>query len=96
MEVQINIYKMNINDPLRVGAEGIKHDYAPKLDKKLRKYSDTGRYYPINQKGIVDEWAAVVDSQVTAANHQVQEEKMLKKNAQSDYMTHLRLVSARK
>ena len=49
---------MELNDPLRVAAQGVKSDYNPKLQNRPPEKSQ--RYYPINQRnGEVDEWAAL-------------------------------------
>jgi len=58
---------MNINDPLRVSSEGIKHDYTAKLNGSLNKHTNK-RYYPLDYKGVVNEWAAIVDSQAKDAD----------------------------
>ncbi|CAI2367864.1 unnamed protein product [Moneuplotes crassus] len=87
---------MNINDPLRVGAEGVKHDYVPKLNGGQRKHPDTKRYYPLNKKGEVDEWAAIANSQISAANHQAQAAKLQKRNVQDSYMAELRALNEQK
>lgn len=80
---------MNLNDPLRTRAEGIKNEYPKRLNGKLGSDGHNKKYYPTNNQGVVDEWAAVVNSQVTAANHQANEEKFKKNKAQNDYRAEL-------
>jgi hypothetical protein len=89
---------MDINDPLRVSAQGVKSDYSHKIEKyynhnnganggfTLKKHK---RYYPSDQKGQIDEWKAIVDTQVEDARIKKNKEDKQKKNSQNTYYEEL-------
>lgn len=55
-----------LNDPLRVSALGVKHDYNPKLESHKQKNK---RYYPQDGRtGEVDEWEAITRHQKEIAD----------------------------
>jgi hypothetical protein len=54
---------MDINDPLKRGAYGVKKDYMEKVDHIRNDFAPRNPakvFYPIDNKGVVDEWDALV------------------------------------
>jgi hypothetical protein len=87
---------MNLNDPLKSSAQGLKNDYKDKISKFYSSESaQTGyvpkykRYYPADSKGVIDEWKAIVDSQVEDAGTKKMEERKQKRDNQNTYFADL-------
>ena len=89
---------MNLNDPLKVSAQGLKSDYSNKIEKYYNQNNGINggftlkkprRYYPSDQKGQIDEWKAIVDTQVEDARIKKNREDKQKRNAQNTYYEEL-------
>lgn len=87
---------MNLNDPLKSSAQGLKNDYKDKISKFYNGESAQPgyvpkhkRYYPSDSKGVIDEWKAIVDSQVKDAGTKKMEEQKQKRDNQNTYFQDL-------
>ena len=68
---------MDINDPLHLSSQGVKKDYSDKISKyysdgksingSMYSVNKNKRYYPVTNRGVIDEWAAITNGQVENA-----------------------------
>jgi len=95
---------MNLNDPLRTSAQGVKNDYSQKIEKYYSQNNNSNvnystgkhkRYYPADKKGQIDEWKAIVDTQVEDANIKRNLENKQKRDIQSNYHAELDYMRSR-
>lgn len=63
---------------------GEKHDKIKKLNEEYK------RYYPIDNRGNVDEWAAVIKHQEEQYKNEIDRRKMDKANQQKQYYNDLK------
>ena len=73
-----------MNDPLRAATDGFKSDYIPKIASHSGK-----KYYPIDNKGNVDEWAAVEKHTQQLANSYADQAYQDKRDLQKLYQQDL-------
>ena len=70
-------------------AWGEKKNVAEKLDQIRGIYSDRGHYYPIDAKGRVDEWDAILKQQVQTQAKMDNEMKAERKAKMQEYQGEL-------
>ena len=75
---------MHLNDPLRTSAEGIKKDYASKLQGR-----DLSHYYPLKRDGDPDEWDAMIRHQSRLQEEAEKQANETKKLQQMEYSNDL-------
>ena len=51
---------MNMMDPLKIHASGVKKPLEQKGEKIQNLYNEQMRYYPRDKRGNLDEWGAVI------------------------------------
>ena len=76
---------MNMMDPLKIHAAGVKKPLEQKNDKIQNLYQDQMRYYPTDQKGNLDEWGAVIKRQAEAYNRQMEDNRVQKQLQAQSY-----------
>ena len=76
---------MNMMDPLKIHAAGVKKPLEQKNDKIQNLYQDQMRYYPTDKKGNLDEWGAVIKRQAEAYNRQMEDNRVQKQLQAQSY-----------
>ena len=76
---------MNMMDPLKIHAAGVKKPLEQKNDKIQNLYQDQMRYYPTDKKGNLDEWGAVIKRQAEAYNRQMDDNRVQKQLQAQSY-----------
>ena len=69
---------MNMMDPLKIHAAGVKKPLEQKSQKINNLYNEQMRYYPTDQKGNLDEWGAVIKKQTEAYNKHLDDQRIVK------------------
>jgi len=80
---------MELVDPLRVKSYGIKKDKSQKAENLKTIDDDNRRWYPVDYKGRVDEWGAVVKLQTEIFQKEQEIGKEMKQMQSKSYMTEL-------
>jgi hypothetical protein len=82
---------MNLNDPLKSSAQGHKSDYTNKISNINNQdtHPKHKRYYPFDNRGNIDEWKAIVETQVIDAGTKKMQEQKHKKDIQNTYCADL-------
>ena len=71
-------------DPLRMAAQGVKKPLDQKGEKLQNLYNEQNRYYPVDPKGNLDEWGALIKRQTETYNRDQQAGRLAKQaNAQA-------------
>ena len=78
-----------VMDPLKMHTQGVKKPFAEKGDKIQQLYDNQERYYPVDPKGNLDEWGAVIKRQTEAYNRDVQAMKVARGANQAEYNNEL-------
>ena len=68
----------NLIDPLKVHTLGVKKPLEEKEGKIQQMYNEHKRYYPLDAKGDIDEWGAVIKRQTENYNREKQERQINK------------------
>lgn len=72
-------------DPLRVHSMGVKRPLEEKRNEINELYAQHKRYYPVDKKGDLDEWGAVIKNQNEMFNRIVESKKIEKKKNMEVY-----------
>ena len=74
-----------VMDPLKMHTQGVKKPLEQKGEKIQNLYNNQERYYPVDPKGNLDEWGAVIKRQTEAYNRDMETMKMARGANQQQY-----------
>lgn len=72
----------NVIDPLKMRTYGEKKSVQEKQEKIQGLYDKYHRYYPVDNRGNLDEWGAVIKHQEEMYKNEVERKKIEKANIQ--------------
>ena len=68
-----------VMDPLKMHTAGVKKPFKEKEGKIQSLQENQERYYPVDPRGNLDEWGAVIKRQTEAFNRDIQVQKAQEK-----------------
>ena len=75
----------NLIDPLKLGTYGVKRPLEEKAEKIRMLEENHKRYYPVDNHGNLDEWAAVIKNQTDQYQYEMEKKRLERKQNQKQY-----------
>ena len=75
----------NLIDPLKIHTQGVKKPLENKGDKFNTLVNNNQRYYPVDGRGGIDEWGAVIKRQAEAYARDREDQMAQKVNQARNY-----------
>lgn len=79
----------NLIDPLKLGSYGVKRPLEEKQERIKELEANHKRYYPVDNRGNLDEWAAVIKNQEEQYKNEMERKRIEKRQNQKQYYAEL-------